>query len=333
MKTAERSTAARANADILIEPHGDIFKESRQTSARPLTLFRRLVNIPPMGVPNRFNGITFSTAVSILTLVSAFAADPDTDGDGLTDLEETAPGQFEIIADEVTWLEAKAAATSRGGYLATITSTNEWDRLVPLLIASGKPNFWLGASDEKIESDWRWVTGEPFTFSLWNFGEPNNCCGGEHFLAITPSFWNDAGSRTNPDSRASYVIERGLNSDPTKSDTDDDGLNDYDEVKLHRTFPYLADSDDDLFSDAAEIAAASNPLDPNSIPPDHLNVFLAIEVEFFTAAGTRYQLESTSNLLTWVPVGEPIQGNGQIHRQFLSARHGVRLFYRLQKLP
>jgi hypothetical protein len=258
---------------------------------------------------------------------------PDSDGDGLNDLDEVATHQFEVITNEVTWLEAKAAATAQGGYLATITSTNEWEELVPLLTASGTPNFWLGATDEKLEGDWRWVSGEPFTFNLWNFGEPNNCCGGEHFLAITPAFWNDAGSRTNPDSRASYVIERGLNSDPTQSDTDGDGLNDFDEARVHHTFPYLADSDEDLFSDAAEVAAGSNPLAPDSIPADVLNVFPATEIEFFTAAGVRYQLEATSNLLTWIPVGDVIQGNGQIYRQLIAARHGVRLFYRLQKIP
>ena len=256
----------------------------------------------------------------------------DTDGDGLNDLDEVGTHQFEVITNEVTWLEAKAAATAQGGYLATITSSNEWEELVPLLTASGQPNFWLGASDEKLEGDWRWVSGEPFTFNLWGFGEPNNCCGGEHFLAITPAFWNDAGSRSNPDSRASYIIERGLNSDPTKFDTDGDGLSDFAEVKTHRTFPYLTDSDEDQFPDPTEVAAGSNPLSADSIPPDFISVFPAAEIEFFTATGNRYQLQATSNFTHWIPVGDPIQGNGQIHRQFLSARHGVRLFYRMQKL-
>jgi hypothetical protein len=286
-----------------------------------------------MGVYNPLNRVIFCALLSVFTLTPAFAADLDTDGDGLSDLEETAAGQFEVITNEVTWLQAKADAASRGAYLATVTSTEEWSRVVAAVSGSGKENFWLGASDEKIEDDWRWVTGEPFSFSLWNGGEPNNCCGGEHYLAVTVSFWNDAGSRTNPGSVAAYVIERGLNSDPTKADTDGDGLNDYDEVKVHHTFPYLADSDEDHFSDFAEVAAGANPLNPDSIPADVLNVFPATEIEFHTAAGTRYQLEATSNLLTWVPVGGVVQGTGQIHRQFLSARHGVRLFYRLQKVP
>ena len=284
-----------------------------------------------MGVRDSVHGVIFFS--TILSFAPALAAELDTDGDGLTDAEETAPTQFEVITNEVTWLQARADATSRGAYLATITSAEEWTNAVAVMTASGKENFWLGASDERSEGNWSWVTGEPFTFALWNVGEPNNCCGGENFLAVTTTFWNDAGSRTNPDSRAAYVIERGVYSDPTKADTDGDGLNDYDEVKTHRTFPFLRDSDEDQFTDATEIAAGSNPLSADSIPPDHLNIFPATEIEFYTASGTHYQLEVTSNFLTWIPVGDPIQGNGQLHRQFLSARPGVRLFYRVQKVP
>ncbi|OGH68308.1 MAG: hypothetical protein A3I29_02255 [Candidatus Magasanikbacteria bacterium RIFCSPLOWO2_02_FULL_44_11] len=43
-------------------------------------------------------------------------------------------------------------------------------------------------------------------------------------------------------------------------DTDFDGLNDFDELYLHSTSPYLADTDSDGLSDQAEIATGSNPL-------------------------------------------------------------------------
>lgn len=47
------------------------------------------------------------------------------------------------------------------------------------------------------------------------------------------------------------------------SDTDSDGLSDYDELYLHRTSPYLFDSDSDGISDAAELAAGDDPNCPN----------------------------------------------------------------------
>ncbi len=42
-------------------------------------------------------------------------------------------------------------------------------------------------------------------------------------------------------------------------DTDADGLNDWDELNLYKTSPYLADSDSDSFSDKAEIESGNDP--------------------------------------------------------------------------
>lgn len=133
--------------------------------------------------------------VVLVWFVPAGGAELDTDGDGLSDAEEGAPGEFEVVLGEVPWPEAKADAARRGGYLATITSAEEWSRLVEAISAAGADNFWLGATDEINEGEWRWVTGEPFGFTLWNGGEPNNCCGGEHFLAVTRDFWNARAGR------------------------------------------------------------------------------------------------------------------------------------------
>lgn len=46
-------------------------------------------------------------------------------------------------------------------------------------------------------------------------------------------------------------------------DTDSDGLNDYDELYVYRTSPYLKDSDGDVIEDAAEVAQGQ---DPNCAP-------------------------------------------------------------------
>ncbi|MFA6017995.1 MAG: hypothetical protein WCT28_01395 [Patescibacteria group bacterium] len=48
-----------------------------------------------------------------------------------------------------------------------------------------------------------------------------------------------------------------------KEDTDEDGLNDYDELYVYRTSPYIADSDSDGADDKTEIA---NGEDPNCAP-------------------------------------------------------------------
>jgi len=49
-------------------------------------------------------------------------------------------------------------------------------------------------------------------------------------------------------------------------DDDNDGLTDDDEINLYGTDPLDADSDNDTFTDGEEIAAGTNPTDPNSYP-------------------------------------------------------------------
>ncbi len=55
-------------------------------------------------------------------------------------------------------------------------------------------------------------------------------------------------------------FEITLGTDPTLSDTDGDGLNDYDEVNKYGTNPILVDTDTDGVSDGREIELGTNPL-------------------------------------------------------------------------
>lgn len=58
--------------------------------------------------------------------------------------------------------------------------------------------------------------------------------------------------------------EDALGTDPFDTDTDDDGLSDFDEVNTYATDPLDADSDDDGLDDGFEIAAGTDPLDADS---------------------------------------------------------------------
>jgi hypothetical protein len=55
-------------------------------------------------------------------------------------------------------------------------------------------------------------------------------------------------------------------SDPLRADTDGDGLSDGAEVNKHRTDPLAKDSDRDGFDDGVEFRAGSDPADPKSVP-------------------------------------------------------------------
>ncbi len=61
--------------------------------------------------------------------------------------------------------------------------------------------------------------------------------------------------------------EKKYGLDPTKDDTDGDGLSDREEIKVWRTDPLNPDTDGDGYSDGAEIKAGYNPLGPGKLTP------------------------------------------------------------------
>jgi hypothetical protein len=108
---------------------------------------------------------------------------------------------YQFVSTALTWGQAKAAAetmTFNGmqGYLATITNQGEQNFLynnVSTALA------WIGATDVETEGTFKWVTGPEAgqlvsaTYSNWNPGEPNNCCGGENYVHANwaGNRWND----------------------------------------------------------------------------------------------------------------------------------------------
>ena len=77
----------------------------------------------------------------------------------------------------MTWSEAEAYCEMHGGHLATVTSEGEERFIEQILLYYRKKMgfYWLGATDEKKEGTWEWVTGEEFSYNNWEFYyEPDN---------------------------------------------------------------------------------------------------------------------------------------------------------------
>lgn len=100
-------------------------------------------------------------------------------------------------------IAANALGTSlnRRSYLAAITSQAEQDALVGMLeLRPTFPEVRIGLSDEVQEGTFIWDSGEPFAFTYWNPGEPNDNpspYGGEDSVVFNQFFssrWNDLGS-------------------------------------------------------------------------------------------------------------------------------------------
>ncbi len=206
----------------------------------------------------------------------------DTDGDGLSDGWEIGIGRYEVIDGSITWEVALTDAISRGGHLATIVSEAEWQAMSFVLGAKLRENHrWLGGTDAEQEDDWRWITGEPWDYTRWDGGEPNNYRGNEHALHLygdsyggTGNLWNDYESSSR---RSGYILERGSYTNPTVADSDEDGLSDGREWELG-TLPFVKDSDGDRFTDGQEVLEGTDPLDAQSVPAGEPDFKLIVDV-------------------------------------------------------
>ena len=91
-----------------------------------------------------------------------------------------------------TWANAMNDCKARGGHLATITSAAENAFITSRF--DGSERIWLGGSDAMSEGSWQWVTGEPWSFSGFGEGEPNDLAPGEDYLELGEGgVWNDDG--------------------------------------------------------------------------------------------------------------------------------------------
>ncbi|CAN0532665.1 unnamed protein product, partial [Laminaria digitata] len=147
---------------------------------------------------------------------------------------------YEFVSDpNISWTDAEVAASNRTyfgwqGYLVTLTSQEEADFSGSQAQGVG----WIGASDNAVEGEWRWMTGPEagtlfwngnvggteITFAFWNNNEPNDYPDGtavpgqENYAHITDNSvgiegsWNDLPNVTATSgaySAQGYVVEYG----------------------------------------------------------------------------------------------------------------------------
>ena len=96
------------------------------------------------------------------------------------------------------WTTARTNCSNMGGHLVTVTSSSENSFIYGLW-----PSGWIGLTDEVTEGTWKWVTGETYSYSSWNSGEPNNSGNEDYIQFVGAGKWNDL----NNSSSLPYVIE------------------------------------------------------------------------------------------------------------------------------
>jgi T5SS/PEP-CTERM-associated repeat protein/autotransporter-associated beta strand protein/predicted outer membrane repeat protein len=180
--------------------------------------------------------------------------DMDSDGDGLTDDWERGKGRYQIVRGSWNYEEASSDAANRTaqfdqgtnavirGHLATITTPKEQTFIRSFIEGQSHDDvtvdMLIGASDAAKEGDWRWITGEKWSYTNWHNTEPNNRTepglpNGENYLSYVIRWnheWVDipyGGNGWSGDYKPSaYLLEYGYPSDPYSSDSDGDGYDD-----------------------------------------------------------------------------------------------------------
>jgi Lectin C-type domain len=105
------------------------------------------------------------------------------------------------------WTQAKTACVNLGAHLATITDQAEQDWIVSKQLYSSSVAVFLGGTDSAVEGTWTWITGEPFVYSNWYPGRPDDYSAGQDYLWLySDGTWDDGGL-PSPDYQSSYLCE------------------------------------------------------------------------------------------------------------------------------
>jgi hypothetical protein len=93
---------------------------------------------------------------------------------------------YMLFETSATRTAAQAACLALGATLANISSEAQQTIVAELAsnYPAGRPDLWIGATDETTEGTYQWSDGSAITYSHWRAGEPNNGGGIENCAVI-----------------------------------------------------------------------------------------------------------------------------------------------------
>ena len=166
-------------------------------------------------VPNLLRGLLSISPLFVAAAVTAQTTQPS--GGGSPVITQVFQGHtYELFIDNTSsWTQAQSAASRAGGYLSAITSAGE-DQFIDQLLTSGHAatgSYWIGLENNQTTTGgipgvpgqggnltgWTWSDNEPFSYSNWTPGVPDNFMGQENRGSI---LWT-------ADSTASTFSRRG----------------------------------------------------------------------------------------------------------------------------
>ncbi len=117
---------------------------------------------------------------------------------------------YRYFVHPVSWAEADVYCRNLGGHLVTISDAAENEFVRLMMQNGGYGEAWIGSNDIGHVGTYTWVTGEPFTYSNWSPGEPNNGGGVQHYAYMLNrdryiGVWDDA--QGSPLAKGGFVCE------------------------------------------------------------------------------------------------------------------------------
>ena len=140
---------------------------------------------------------------------------------------------YELVETPVTWHDAEYLAeqrmhVNRPGHLATITSQEENDFIFWFVVGGNQDtplgDPWLGGYQNSDQSppdeNWFWVTDEPWEYTNWDEGEPNDYDEEYAEMYLNFQLWGDGAWNDHHSLNAkAFVVEYSLNVVRTEQDT------------------------------------------------------------------------------------------------------------------
>ena len=127
--------------------------------------------------------------------------------------------RYQRFAGDADWDSAAAMASQmsylgRAGHLVTITRQEEQEFIIGNLGQDEVRRHWLGGFQPDPGSlpneGWQWVSGEPWAYTNWSDGEPNDFAGIEDVLSFSNDYsepaggWNDTAREVV---RPGFIVE------------------------------------------------------------------------------------------------------------------------------
>lgn len=114
--------------------------------------------------------------------------------------------KYIIYSITPTWDIAEEYCEKLGGHLVTINDAEENAEITSHL---NDGSYYIGASSiDESGANWEWVTGEPFEYSNWDDGEPNNTGTNEPVVEIySPGKWNDVTNNSYENGKRGFICE------------------------------------------------------------------------------------------------------------------------------